>query len=207
VDLETGRANSLYSGIVARYLPGPRVLVWDDGSRLHASSRTWNSSHNAEIITHNLNQLTTILDVADDTVLFATGGLTQRMIHTYNVVTKELRQRPELSNTCQLVAAVWIRGRDQLACQARETVGNDADYLLVDLQGNIGGRLDLPQGKQFAALAYLPDQDVLILTERWYSLLGGSERFAVWAYDMRTGQSHRLVKNQYLGASAVYSRP
>lgn len=206
IDLDTGRAGSLYSGVIARYLPGPGVLVWDDGTRLHASSRTRNSSHNAEIITHNVNQLTTILDVADDTVLFATGGPTQRIIYSYNVVTKELLRRSELSNTCQLAAAVWVGNRDQLACLAHETAGNDAGYLLVDLDGNIRGRLDLPQGRHFVALAYLPDQHLLIFTERWQALLGGAERFAVWAYDMSTGQSHRLVKDQYLGASAIYSR-
>ena len=204
VDLDTGQAGTLYSGVIARYLPGPGVLVWDDGTRLHASSRIRNLSHNAEIITHNLNQLTTILDVADDTVLFTAGGPTQRIIHSYNVVTKELLRRAELSNTCQLTAAVWISNRDQLACLARDTAGMGVDYLLVDLEGTIRGRLDLPQGKRFVALVYLPDQHVLIFTERWRSLLGGVERFAVWAYDMGTGQSHRLVKDQYLGASAVY---
>lgn len=205
VDTDTGQADLLYSGVIARYLPGPRVLVWDDGSRLHASSRTRNSSHNAEIITHNLNQLTTILDVADDTVLFAAGGPAQSVIYSYNVITKELLRRAELSNTCQLSTAVWISNRDQLACLSREAAGIDTDYRLVDLKGNIRGRLDLPQGKQFLALAYLPDQHALIFTERWRGLLGGAERFAVWVYDMGTGQSHRLVRNQYLGASAVYS--
>jgi len=204
VDLETGRAETLYSGVIARYLPGPGVLVWDDGKRLHASSRTRDPSYNAEVITHNPNQLVTILDVRHDTVLFATGAPTHRVIHSYNVSTKELVQRVALSNTCQLQAAVWISGRDQLACLARESSGNDVDYLLVDLDGNIHGRLNLPQGKQFKALTYIPDHHLLIITERWQTLLVGAERFAVWAYDMSTGLSHRLVKDQYLGTSAVY---
>jgi len=207
VNVDTGQAGSLYSGVVGRYLPGPRVLVWDDGTRLHASSRTMNSRHNAEIITHNLNQLTTILDVGEHTVLFAAGGPAQRTIHSYNVVTRELLRREELSDVCELSSAVWIGTHNQLACLARETGGDDADYLLVDLEGNIRGRLDLPPGKQFVPLAFLPDQQVLVLTERWYAWLGGGERFAVWTYDIGSGQSRRMVKDQYLGASAVYFGP
>ena len=60
VDIETGRAETLYSGVAARYLSAHSALVWDDGSRLHVTSRRRISSVNAQIVSHNLNQLSTI---------------------------------------------------------------------------------------------------------------------------------------------------
>jgi len=203
VDIETGQAETLYSGVAARYLGAHSALVWDDGSRLHVTSRRRNSGINAQITSHSLNQLSTIVDVSDSMVLFETGIPEQRGIHSYDVGTRQLQRREPLSAACKLEGSVWLADRDQLACQARTQSGDGTAYLLTDLDGNVRGRLALPQGKQFLALAYAADQQVLILTEPWRTVLGG-ERFAVWAYDMITGQSHRILKNQYLGASAVY---
>jgi hypothetical protein len=155
-------------------------------------------------VSHNLNQLSTIVDVSDEMVLFDTGIPEQRRIHSYNIMTRELLQRDALTERCRLDGSVWINDREQLACQARTQSGDGTEYLLTDLDGNVRGRLALPPGKQFIALAYAADQQVLLLTEPWRTVFGG-ERFAVWAYDLITDQSHRILKNQYLGASAVYS--
>jgi hypothetical protein len=204
LNLESGQAETLYSGVVARYLPVPAALVWDDGSRLHVTARRRNSAVNAQIMTHNLNQLTAIIDVADNMVLFETGLPEDRVIQSYDVTTRELLQRGALSKACRLAGAVWITDREQLACPARGQSEEFSNYLLVDLEGNVRGRLDLPRDKQFVALAYAEDQQALFLTEPWTSLVGGAERFAVWAYDFIDGRSYRIVRNQYLGNSAVY---
>lgn len=204
VDIETGQAGILYSGVAARYLREHSALVWDDGSRLHVTSRRRSSGINAQIMSHNLNQLSTIIDVSDNMVLFETGISEQRAIHSYDVETRQLQRRETLSAACKLEGSVWIADRGQLACQARTQSGDGTEYLLTDLDGNVRGRLALPPDGQFVALAYAADQQVLILTEPWRTVLGGGERFAVWAYDLMTGQSHRILKNQYLGASAVY---
>lgn len=203
VDIETGQAETLYSGVAARYLAAHSALVWDDGSRLHVTSRRRNSSINAQITSHSLNQLSTVIDVSDDMVLFETGIPEQRGIHSYDVGTRQLQPRESLSAVCKLEGSVWIADRGQLACQARTQSGDGTEYLLADLDGNVRSRLALPPGKQFLALAYAADQQVLFLAEPWRTVLGG-ERFAVWAYDLITGHSHRILKNQYLGASAVY---
>jgi hypothetical protein len=203
VDIETGQAGTLYSGVAARYLREHSALVWDDGSRLHVTSRRRNSGINAQIMSHGLKQLSTIIDVSDNMVLFETGIPEQRGIHSYDVGTRQLQPRESLSAACKLEGSVWIADRGQLVCQARTQSGDGTEYLLTDLDGNVRGRLALPPGKQFLALAYAADQQFLILTEPWRTVLGG-ERFGVWAYDLMTGQSHRILKNQYLGASAVY---
>lgn len=204
VDIDTGQAETLYSGVAARYLSGHSALVWDDGSRLHATSRRRNSRINAQIVSHNLNQLSTIVAVSDAMVLFEIGIPEQRGIHSYDVGTRQLQPRESLSAACRLEGSVWIADRRQLACQARTQSGDGTEYLLTDLDGNIRGRLALPPGKQFIALAYAADQQAVILTQPWRTVFGGGERFAVWAYDLITGESHRILKNQYLGVSAVY---
>lgn len=204
VDIDTGQAETLYSGVAARYLFAHSALVWDDGSRLHVTSRRRDSDINAEIVSHNLNQLSTIIDVSDDMVLFETGIPELRSIRSYDVVTRQLQPREPLSAVCKLEGSVWIADRGQLACQARTQPGDGTVYLLADLDGNVRGQLSLPPGKQFIALAYAADQRILILTEPWRTVLGGGERFAVWAYDLITGRSHRILRNQYLGTSVVY---
>jgi hypothetical protein len=204
LDLDSGEAGSLFAGVIARYLPVPAALVWDDGQRLHASPRRRNSSVNAEITAHNLNQLATIIDVSDSAVLFEVGLPEKRVIESYDVNTRERLQREQLSAVCRLAGAVWINDLEVLACPAKGQIGDYPEYLLADIDGNIRGRLALPEGKHFVALDYAPDQQALFLTERWVSPLGGGERFAVWAYDFIDGQSYRIVRNQYLGDSAVY---
>ncbi len=201
IDVETGQSDTLYRGHSARYLPTHRAVVFDDGSRLRLSSRARDESMNAEIKQHDLNQPTAFVHVPDDLVLFEIGAPEDREVYSFNVLTKELAFREALTQRCRLDGAVWITDRQQLACPSRSS----GAYLLSDIDGNARGELDLPQDKEFVALAYAEDQRALFLTERWRSLFG-SERFAVWAYDLVTGQSYRLVRDQYLGGSAVYTK-
>lgn len=204
LNLENGQAETLYAGVIARYLPVPAALIWDDGLNLHVTARRRNSNVNAEITSHGQNQLSTIVDVSEHMVLFEVGIAEQRLIQSYDVVKRELLARDALSEICRLAGAVWIGDRQQLACPARDQSGTGTQYLLVNLNGELRGHLTLPDDKQFVALAYAGDQHALILTERWTSVVGGAERFGVWAYDLIDGKSHRLVSNQYLGDSAVY---
>ncbi len=203
MDLEVGRAETLYSGVVARYLEQHAALLWDDGTTLHVTGRNRNSNINAEIMTHGLNQLSAIIETTGPMALFEAGLPENRVIYSYDVSTRELLQRDGLTKACRLVGSVWIDDREQLACPAKQQSGENREYLLVDLDGAVRGRLDLPAGKTFLALAYSGDQQTLFLTEQWQSLWG-AERFAVWSYDFISGRSYRIVRNQYLGSSAVF---
>ena len=205
IDLETGRAETLYSGVIARYLPEAAALVWDDGSTLHVTGRYRNSHINAEIMSHGLNQLSAIIGVSGHVALFEVGLPEDRVILSYDINTRELAKREGLSTKCRLVGAVWVGDREALVCPAKDGASAGREHLLVDLQGNVRDRLALPEGRQFTALAYAEDQRLLFLTEYWSSLWG-AERFAVWSYDVNDGQSYRIVRNQYLGNSAVYKR-
>jgi hypothetical protein len=53
-------------------------------------------------------------------------------------------------------------------------------------------------------LAFLPDQDALVLAERWRSRISDRQNHAVWVLRFDTGEFYRLLDNQYLGRSVVY---
>lgn len=203
-DLETGESSALYSGVLARYLDQAGIIAYDDGSALHAVPQFGVGSYEI-IFPHRSNQLTTLLVVSGDTLLFEVGDAGQEAIHAWNALTGERRLLGELSAACRLRGAVWIETLGQLACKERAPAWTDANYLLVDLDGVVGGKLDLPADRQFLALTYISGQQALILQETRRGLFGGQAKSAVWAHDVRTGKHTRLARNQNLGTSVVYT--
>lgn len=203
-DLETGESSALYSGVFARYLDKAGIIAYDDGSALHAVPQFGVGSYEV-IFPHRSNQLTTLLVVSGDTLLFEVGEAGQEVIHAWNALTGERRLLDGLSATCRLRGAVWVETLGQLACKERAPSWAEADYLLADLEGVVGRKLDLPEDSQFLALTYLNGQQALILQETWRGLFGGEEKSAVWAHDVRTGKRTRLARNQNLGTSVVYT--
>lgn len=203
-DLKTGESSALYAGVLARYLDKAGIIAYDDGSALHAVPQFGVGSYEA-IFPHRSNQLTTLLVVSGDTLLFEVGDAAQEAIHAWNALTGERRLLGALSAVCRLRGAVWIETLGQLACKERAPAWADADYLLADLDGVVGGKLDLPEGTQFLALTYISGQQALILQETWPSLFGDQEKSAVWAHDVRSGKRTRLARNQNLGTSVVYT--
>ncbi len=204
VDLKTGQLSALYSGVIARYLAKSGLLVYDDGLKLYEVAIAGDSS--SEIIfSHRMNQISSVMVVSDNIVLFETIEAGQPVIRSYDVVTGALQTLDSLSTLCRLEHAVWIDDFEQLACKQQTKQASDAHYLLVNLDGEQGGSLPLPEGKRFDALAYVSGQGALILTESWRGLFGGEERSSVWVYDIHSGESHRLAKNQNLGSSVVYT--
>ena len=204
VNVKTGQSEALYSGVSALYLAHTDVIVYDDGGKLFAVSLT-GGSESDEIFSHRRNKLSTVIELADGIVLFETDDAGQRSIYSYDSRTGELQSLDLLSGVCRLDGAVWINDLKQLACRERTSQGNDPVYVLASLAGNVPGRLALPAGKRFLALAYVSKQRALILSERWRSKLTGQENSAVWAHDIHSGETRRLAKNQNLGSSVVYT--
>jgi hypothetical protein len=50
----------------------------------------------------------------------------------------------------------------------------------------------------------LQDQESLVLTQPWRSLIGNRGKTAIWIYDLGSDDYYRLVKDQYLGETVVY---
>lgn len=205
MDLKSGRADALVSGIHAIYLPDHKAIIYDDGSRLHVKPLRRNSGLNAEIASHGLNDVTAILGVSRDTVLFQLESSGRRAIRSYNVVTQESQQHDELASLCSLTSAVWIDESERLACIVRVTATEPYELVLAALEGTIERRFALPDGGLFHVLTYVPGQDALILTERRETMLGSAQRNAAWMLHVPSGDVHRLVRDQYLGDSAVYA--
>lgn len=205
IDVKTGQTSALYSGFFARYLPESGQIIYDDGDQLFVVAIAGDSSSKT-IFTHRKNQVSRVIVGPIDTVLFETNDAGQQRIHSYDVLTGELQTLDRLSEVCRLKHAVWIDDLEQLACKERSIPVNTARYVLANLDGNVSGTLSLPEDKQFSALAYVPDQSALILTESWNSVFGGQENTAVWLHNIQSGENHRLAKKQKLGSSVVYTK-
>ena len=126
------------------------------------------------------------------------------LIQRYDIVNKVSQPLPELSGVCDLGGAVWLAGSGQLLCKAHYESPQSARYVLASLDGSVNKALSLPEDKSFRALAYLPDQRLVILSQLSDSWGGGQPTYAVWVLDEATGESHPIAKDQYLGSSVVY---
>ena len=108
-----------------------------------------------------------------------------------------------LSQSCQLGASLWDPGREQLLCR-RRLDGGSYEYIMAGLDGAVAATLALPDSRMLQPIAFLPDQDALVLTEPWRSRFSDRRNHAVWIYRFDSGDFYRLLDNQYLGRSAVY---
>ena len=204
VDVNTGQSAALYSGVLARYLEGSGIVVYDDGESFYAVALAGDTDSET-IFTHKLNQLSTVMVVSKDTVLFETSDAGDWRIGSYNVITRELKTLDRLSGVCRLAQAAWISDLQQLACKESSNQSKNGRYVLANLEGDVSGALALPEGKRFAALTYISDQNALVLKESWNSIFGGQDKTAIWVYNLQSRESHRLAKNQNPGSSVVYT--
>lgn len=204
IDVKTGQTSALFSGVFARYLADSGQIVYDDGDQLFVVAIAGDSSSET-IFTHRKNQVYKVIVGPVDRVLFETSDAGLQRIHSYDVTTGALQTLDRLSEVCRLEHAVWIDDLEQLACKERSNPANEAHYVLSNLDGDVSGNVSLPEGKQFYALAYVPDQSALILTESWSSVFGGQANNAVWVHNIQSGENRRLAKNQNLGSSVVHT--
>lgn len=206
IDLETGEKVAQYSGILARHMTNANVIVYDDGIKLYAMPQGSDGRPDEVIFSHGLNRLTTALEVSNDTLLFETGESGQRVIHAWDAITGQQRILNGLTAACELVGAVWMQSLQQLACRKRASPVDQSEYLLVNLQGLVEGRLPLPEGGRFTALTYISGQSALVLKESWNSVIGDQEKSAVWIHDIKTSANTRISKNLNLGGSVVFAK-
>ena len=184
------------------YLPGTRVLVYDDGVSLIVAERGDEGWQKTEVLRHAYNAAVLVMPVSTTRFLYALDGQAVNLFDTVSGRTIEL---DALSQHCRLDSALWSAQREQLLCRRRLDEGR-FDYVLVGLDGTVAATLPLPGSRMLQPLAFLPDQDALILTERWRSRFTDRQNHAVWVLRADTGDFYRLFDNQYLGRSVVYSR-
>jgi hypothetical protein len=201
-DIKTRQTLPLVTGRHGRYLPGTRVLVYDDGTKIVMTERVQGSWEQTEILPHRYNAQVRILPISATRFLYAEVG---SAIHLYDKTAGESTRLDALGKYCDLDYTLWLPRHEKLLCR---TVGDDDSfaYPLVSLDGLVSAHLNLPGSQSFRPLAWLPDQDALVLSEQWRRKLSDRERSAVWIYRFEDDSPFRLVDDQYLGSWVVYQR-
>ena len=198
-DLPSKQQLRLLAGRKGRYLPGTEVLVYDDGRQILVKRRQGEAWETVEIASHDYRVPVRIIPVASTAFLYAIGNEPPQLFDLRDGTSSA----PGLAEHCGLDAAVWAASLDALLCRvARDPIR----YAFVSLDGEIGESLALPEERPFHAVAYAPDQDIVILTERWQSLVSERPQYAIWIHHRGSGQTYRLAENQHLGDTVVYRR-
>jgi len=194
----------LFPGLMAEFLSGARAVVYDDGSRLLATHRHKAFRDEAVIDVHGHNSKPAVVVISDTEILFNSVVDDEVLIQRYDVEGDRSYPLQDLSKICRLNGAISIAGSGQILCKAVFDSEEKAKYGFVSLSGAATIALPLPDDKNFRALIYLSDQQVIILSESSSSWGGGQQKHAVWVYDMTSSTAYRLARDQYLGQSVVY---
>jgi hypothetical protein len=200
-DIETRQTLTLLNGRNGHYLPGTKTLVYDDGVRIYLTERIRGSWEKTEVARHRYNQGIDILPVSSSRFIYRVGD---GPLFVYDKTAARSIELGGLASACRFERLLWFADREQMLCQVPGD-GQVFEYRFVALDGSLGEALPLPAENDLKPLVLLPDQDVLILTERWRSGLANRVRWGVWAYDLATQEAYRLFDDQHLGEYVLYS--
>lgn len=202
VDVATFQDKSLYGGVTAVWLPELHTYIYDDETRLSAASASRDFATDNVIMDHRINGLIEILVVSPWSAIFEIGRDERRKIWHYDAGTAELTEMEQFANVCSLRHSVWIARDKEVACRSEVT----GEYMRVSLDGDVGDVIELPEGKEFEAIEYVADQNLLVFVERWNTAVINRPRAAVWVHELDTGVTVRIAKHQHLGRSTAYLR-
>jgi hypothetical protein len=200
-DLATRQTLTLLNGRNGHYLPGTQTLVYDDGVRIFVTERVRGSWEKKLVAEHRYNEGVDIMPLSATRFVYQVGD------GPFLVYDKTAHRSIELTGlqaVCRFDRAFWFAPREQMLCQVRRAESS-FEYAFVGLDGTVQASLPLPAAHDLRPMAYLPDQDVLILTERWRSRLADRVRWGVWVYRFDTQEAYRLLDDQYLGDSVLYT--
>ena len=199
-DLETQQTLTLLNGREGHYLPGTRTLVFDDGVRIYITEKIKGAWEKTEVVEHRYNAVVEIVPISATRFIYrvADGPL-----FVYDKTAGRSIALSGLDQVCRPDRALWIERREQMLCQVRREDGT-FEYAFVGLDGSKHEMLPLPAAQDFRPVAWLADQDTLVLTEQWFSWFTKRPRSAIWILRIDTGDVYRLVDDQYLGESVFY---
>lgn len=200
-DIATKQRLTLRNGRFGHYFPGTRVLVFDDGVSLWVTERQNGGWEKTEVLEHRFNANLDIRPISNTRFIYR---LEDGPFQAYDRSTGDSIPLHGLESHCLLDRALWIAQREQMLCQVDGSDGLRG-YAYVALDGSEVDALPLPGDRDLRPIAYLPDQDVLVFTERWQGTISDRWKWAVWAYRPDTGELYRLLDDQYLGDTVVYS--
>jgi hypothetical protein len=188
------------SGRNGHYLPGTRTLVYDDGIRIFVTERVRGTWEKTEVAEHRYNESVDIVPLSATRFIYRIGD---GPFVVYDKTAARSIELTALESACRLDRALWFVDREEMLCQLRDA-DEQADYAFVGLDGAVGHRVPLSPAHDLRPLVFLPDQDVLLLTERWQGGLARRVNWGVWVYRFDTQEAYRLFDDQYLGDSVYY---
>jgi hypothetical protein len=203
-DLETRQQLTFFEGRFGRYLMDGQTLVYDDGARIRATWKRVNYWEKVEVAQHPFNAKVWIVPVSGTVFLYSMGSESDAPVYAFDTAERQSAELEALTQTCGLEGAIWIEARSELLCRSESPTSADISYVFAGLDGVVSGSLHLPADKSFRALAYLPDRDAVVLSERWQTWMSGRQRWAVWIYDIGSETSYRVLEHQYLGRTVIY---
>lgn len=200
-DTRTRQRLTLLNGRSGRYLPGTKVLVFDDGVRTWITERKRGNWEKTEVVEHRYNAVVDVMPISATRFIYrvADGPL-----FVFDSTAERSIQLVGLDLLCPLERALWVAEREQMLCRVRRDDDTYA-YSFVGLDGTEYESLALPADQDLRPLAYVRDQDILILSERWQGAISDRWKWGVWVYHFGTGEHYRLLDDQYLGDTVVYS--
>ena len=200
-DLKTRQTLTLLNGRNGHYLPGTKTLVYDDGVRIYLTERIRGSWEKTEVAEHRYNERVDIIPISSTRFIYRVGN---GPLYVYDKTAGRSIELAGLAAACRFERLLWFAEREQMLCQVPGD-GQAFEYRFVALDGTPGEGLPLPADNDLKPLVYLPDQDVLILTERWRSGLANRVKWGVWAYHLDTQEAYRLFDEQHLGEYVLYA--
>lgn len=199
-DIASRQTHTLLTGRNGHYLPGTRTLVYDDGVRIFVSERVRGTWKKTEVAEHRYNENVDIVPISGTRFIYRIGD---GPFVVYDKTAGRSIELTALESACRMDRALWFADREQMLCQVRSEHEQVA-YSFVGLDGSVQEPLPLPPTHDLRPLVLLPDQDVLLLTERWQGGLANRVKWGVWAYHFDTQEAYRLLDDQYLGDSVQY---
>jgi hypothetical protein len=199
-DIASRQTHTLLRGRNGHYLPGTRTLVYDDGVRIFVTERVRGTWKKTEVAEHRYNEKVDIVPISGTRFIYRIGD---GPFLVYDKTAGRSIGLGALESACRMDRALWFADREQMLCQTR-TENEQFAYSFVGLDGSTREPLPLPSTHDLRPLVLLPDQQVLLLTERWQGGLANRVKWGVWAYRFDTQEAYRLLDDQYLGDSVHY---
>ena len=200
-DIESRQRLTLLNGRSGHYLPGTKVLVFDDGVRTWITERIRGSWEKTEVVEHRYNADVDVMPITATRFIYR---VEDGPLYVFDSTANRSIQLVGLDLLCPLDRALWMAEREQMLCRVRREDGS-YEYSFIGLDGTRHESLPLPGDQDLRPIAFLPDQDILVLTERWQGAISDRWKWGVWIYHFDSGDFYRLLDDQYLGDTVVYS--
>ena len=202
-DVAQNHYKTLFVGDSAVYLPDREITVYDDGFAILTSRIEERERKITTVYSHRHHERVTLVTISDSEILFQIAARDSNRVFHYDAVKESLAELNTLAEECDLEGALWVADQEQMLCHRPGDPRANREYRFVSPDGVVGAILQLPTENVFRPIVYLPEKQLLVLTELWQGLWSRKVRYGVWIYELDSGESYRLAKDQYLGDHVV----